>query len=466
MRTPGSLRWQVFGGCFGLTALVVVAFAFALHVQRGAVLHRSLASELESRVAAIGGLCEWEDGVLQFEGGEVPTDPRGQFLRGAAVASWPAAEFVIGDRALFDAVRAQVVPGPTGVFVASTGSLAYARVIEVPARPAAGEEPAQPAFAVLVVTSGSTTAMTANLAGLRANLVWVGCGVLSIAFAIAMWLSHRIVGPVAALATAAARAKAGQRIPMPRGGSCEMDGLATAFDGALARLDDARERQSHFAADASHELRTPIAIVRTQAEVLQLQAHDESRCRQGLEVILGAASRMSAMVDSLLLLARADRDGLAAGMEPCDLASLVRVEIADTKSTAGEPSDFLLVAASDATVLGDAGLLRTLVGNLLRNAIQHGKSAAPICVSVEVTEKIVDLAVVDRGAGIAPAHLPRIFERFFRADDSRSRLTGGAGLGLALVKAIADLHGATCTLHSEPGMGTTVRVVFPLAEVS
>lgn len=466
MRRPRSLRWQVFGVCFGLTSVVVVAFALALHAQRGAVLYQSLASGLESRVAAIGGLCEWEDGVLQVAGGEAPSDPRVQLLQGAAAATWPAAEFVIGDRALLDGVRAQVVPGPTSVFVAAAGSLACARVIEVPARVEEGEERSQAAFALLVVARGSTEPMVADLAELRANLVWVGSGALSIAFAIAMWLSRRIVGPVAALATAAAQTKAGHRLPMPRGGSSELGRLATAFDGALARLDDARERQSRFAADASHELRTPIAIVRTQAEVLQLQAHDESRCRHGLEVILGAASRMATTVDSLLLLARADRDGLAAGMEPCDLAALVRAEIADTKSAAGEPSDFLLVAASDATVLGDAGLLRTLVGNLLRNAIQHGKSAAPICVGVSVTERVVDLAVVDRGAGIAPEHLPRIFERFFRTDDSRSRLTGGAGLGLALVKAIADLHGATCTLHSEPGMGTTVRVAFPLAEVS
>lgn len=466
MRTPRSLRWQVFGGCFGLTAVVVVAFAFALHMQRAAVLYRSLASELESRVAAIGGLCEWEDGVLQFEGGEAPTDPRVQLLQGAAAASWPAAEFVIGDRALLDAVRMQVAPGPTGVLVASEGSLACARVIEVPARPAEGEEPAQQAFTLLVVASGSTAAMVADLAGLSANLAWVGCGVLSIAFALAMWLSSRIVGPVAALATAAAQTTPGQRIPMPRGGSSELDGLATAFDGALARLDDARERQSRFAADASHELRTPIAIVRTQTEVLQAQDYDESQCRQGLEVILGAASRMAATVDSLLLLARADRGVLAASMEACDLASLLRAEIADVESAATGPKDVVLAAANYATVRGDVGLLRTLIGNLLRNAIQHGKADAPIHVGVQVADGVVELSVVDRGPGIAPEYLPRVFERFFRTDDSRSRLTGGAGLGLALVKAIADLHGATCTIHSEPGVGTTARVVFPAAEAS
>ena len=434
---------------------------FAPAAQRSAVLQGSLARELAARAAAIGGLCEWEEGALQFGGGEAPTDPRLQLLQGAAVATWPAAEFVTGDLTLLDAVRAQVAPGPGGVLVALQGTLACARVIEVPARLAEGEEPAEAAFTVLVVTSGSTATIATDLAELRKNLIWVGGGVLVLAGAIAVWLSRRIVGPVAALATAATRIRAGQRQPMPRGGSREIDDLASALDGALTRLDDARERQSRFAADASHELRTPIAIVRTQAEVLQLGAFDAERCRLGLAVVVDAAARMAATVESLLLLARADAGAFAALLEPCDLVAIVRAEAVACRELAAERACSITVEAPLAgRMRGEAGLLRMLVGNLLGNAIEHSLRAGEIRVEVVVGTS-VSLAVIDHGEGIAAEAIPRVFERFFRADASRSRATGGAGLGLALVQSIADLHGARCSIESELGVGTTVNVVFP-----
>lgn len=458
MRALRSLRWQVFLGCFGLTAMIVVAFAIALHVQRGVGLLAALDRELLARIAAIAGLCEWEDGGVQFGGGEAPADPRQQVLQQAVVATWPARAFVAGDRQLLAALPTEPGVGPT--FVEATASRLCVQVCEVPARAAEAGEPPQPAFAVLVAAAADTTPIVRDLAALRLSLLGVGACVLVCAAAIASWLAARVTQPVGALVAAAQRTHAGQRQPMPRGGSREIDALADAFDGALARLDEARERQSRFAADASHELRTPIAIVRAQAEVLQLQAHDATQCRNGLDSILAAAGRMAATVEALLLLARADAGAIAEAMEPCDLAAIVRAEITTMAAAGGDASAITLDAVAAATVRGHAELLRTLVGNLLRNAAQHAGHSGPIRISVARANAVVELVVMDSGPGIAAELLPRVFERFFRADDSRSRLTGGAGLGLSLVKAIADLHGAPCAITSMQGQGTTVRVLF------
>lgn len=462
-----SLRWRIFGAFFSMTAVVLSAFAVVLHAQRSAVLYGSLGRELTLRAATIGGLCEMEHGELQIADSDTNDGPRLQLLQSAAVATWPELAFATGERALLDAVRAHVVAGEAAVFVDLPDSLACALIVDVPARAAHEGESAQDAFTVLVATSGSTTSIGNDLAQLRANLLLVGCSVLAVACGLALWLARRIVVPIAALAQAAGRTQAGQRVPMPRGGSSELAELAEALDGALTRLEDARERQSRFAADASHELRTPIAIVRTQIEVMQLEAFDAERCRQDLAVMLDAVKRMATTVESLLMLARADAGGFATSFDPCDLADVVKTEVALHAASAEEHGLEIAVlaptAANSTMVCGDPGLLRTLIGNLVGNAIRHSQRAGTIRVEVSATADAIDLAVVDTGCGIEASALPRVFERFFRADESRSRATGGVGLGLAVVKAIAVAHGATCTVVSTAGFGTTVRVAFPAA---
>lgn len=239
----------------------------------------------------------------------------------------------------------------------------------------------------------------------------------------------------------------------------EIARLARTMNGMLDRLETAQARQREFVSDTSHELRSPIASIRQQAEVAR--AHPD-RVELGplIDSILEDVARLQAMVENLLLLARADERSLQLREQPVDLDDLVFDEIRRRRfAMSGPPIDASGVTA--ARVLGDDRALRQVVRNLLDNAARHAVSAMAVSLR-EVAGRAV-LNVDDDGPGIPPADRQRVFERFARLDEARGRESGGAGLGLAIVSELVGAHEGNVTITDGPLGGACVQVDLPLA---
>jgi signal transduction histidine kinase len=219
-----------------------------------------------------------------------------------------------------------------------------------------------------------------------------------------------------------------------------------------------------FVANASHELKTPVAALRALAESLESAIGDDdpAAARRFAARVGREAERLEALVRDLLDLSRVERGALA--VEPLDLVGLVK-EVAEPYAERAEERHLRLRTALQAgtTMRGDRAQLSLLLSNLLDNALRHTGSRGMIRVSVEAADGTVVLQVADTGDGIPTVELPRIFERFYRVDKARTRRTGGTGLGLAIVRHVAEAHGGLVTVDSEVGKGSTFTVTLPAA---
>jgi signal transduction histidine kinase len=262
-----------------------------------------------------------------------------------------------------------------------------------------------------------------------------------------------------------------ERLPVTTPGD-ELGGLATVINDLLDRLEKSFAQQRRFMADASHELRTPAAILRTEADVtLSRATRAEDEYRASLGVMQDASRRLTRIVDDLFLLARADAGHLVVRAENLFLEDVVLDAvrgirpIADQRAVRVELHDM-----AEAPVHGDADLLGRLVLNLLDNAVKFSPAGAAVDVDLSRDDASGIVTVTDAGAGIPPDAQARIFERFYRVDAARSRVeastTSGAGLGLAIARRIAEAHGGALQLvESQPGR-TTFRATLPLRSVA
>ena len=319
--------------------------------------------------------------------------------------------------------------------------------------------------ALLIVTSQDLEEVDDEL---RDVIAWTGA-TLAVALALAAgaaWMAVRyLTRPLREIAAAATRIEHGHgETAIPGSGARdEIDALAGALGRAFSRLRDAYERQARFASDAAHELRTPVAAVLAQAEVATRRERTVDQYREAMDRIVEAAQRMQQTLDALLLVARGGSDTTRVREGSADLVSVVREATASCGAFAGSRAVALHVAGPEtAPLAGDPRLLGILVRNLVENAVAHSISGGSIDISVSVGPTEVTLRVCDRGDGIPADALPHVFDRFYRVDESRSRVTGGSGLGLSLVRLIAELHGGTATAESAVGVGTTMTVQLPL----
>jgi signal transduction histidine kinase len=281
----------------------------------------------------------------------------------------------------------------------------------------------------------------------------------AVAILAARVVSARVVEPLARIASKAAGvSKPTADAPLPVSGTGdEIDQLARTLNDAFARIHIAWQRQARFTADASHELRTPLAVMKTEAEVALRKERTPDEYRASLAAVGQAADRMHNLVDSLLLLARADADA-PLEQPPLDFALLTSQVV---RELAAPPSVAVRVhAETPVMVRGDERHLAILVRNLVANALRH-TSAGTVDVHVRALASCAELSVVDTGEGMPPDVVAHVFERFYRADAARSRDTGGAGLGLSIVRAIADAHGGTASVTSELGRGSAFVVRLP-----
>ncbi len=247
-------------------------------------------------------------------------------------------------------------------------------------------------------------------------------------------------------------------------GNDEVGHLAATFDRMLDRLEAAFQRERRFTADTSHEFRTPLAMLVSQIDVGLERRRSTAEYERILRSVRDDATRMSQLLAELLTLARADagRDELA--REPVDLEDLADQVAATMQSLARQRGITLeRVRQGAAVVEADQTRLTQLLVNLVENALKYTEAGGRVDVVTEAASGWAVLAVVDTGIGIPQEHLPHIFERFYRVDKARSRAAGGAGLGLAISRWVAEAHGGTIDVESEPGRGTTFTVRLPLA---
>jgi len=275
------------------------------------------------------------------------------------------------------------------------------------------------------------------------------------------WITSRALRPLDAIRKTAIGVSEGhldQRIDLPPDDS-ELGQLATLLNDTFGKLEAAFARQVRFTSDAAHELRTPLSVVISQAQMALRGDRDPAEYREMFEASLRGAKRMQSLTQSLLELARLDNGSATAIRIPCDLAELA-AEAISLVSIAAEERDATIIRDLKLTpcVIDPESVLRVIV-NLLNNAIEHG--IAPITLSTSYADGHVKLTVTDNGPGIEERHLPHLFDRFYRADESRNRKTGGTGLGLAICKAIIDAHGGSLTVSSSPGKGSVFTVTLP-----
>jgi two-component system heavy metal sensor histidine kinase CusS len=244
----------------------------------------------------------------------------------------------------------------------------------------------------------------------------------------------------------------------PAGWPRELQPLAIAFDEMLKRLDDSFTRLSQFSADLAHELRTPIANMLGEAQVTLTRDRTAAEYCETIESTIAECERLSRIVDNLLFVARVDAAREPIARRRFDARAAVE-KIAAFYQPIAEDHHVTISCRGEGQIYADPDLFERAVGNLLDNALRFTSENGSIQIALSERDADVEVAVSDNGCGIAPEHLPRVFDRFYRAESSRG--SDGAGLGLALVKSIVDLHGGSARIDSEINRGTTVTLSFP-----
>lgn len=287
------------------------------------------------------------------------------------------------------------------------------------------------------------------------------CATTAVLIVLLRWL----LKPLEDLALAASEVRAARLTFVPPESALqlrELKPLAQALSATIHRLREAFELQHRFVGDAAHELKTAVAVVRSSIQVMDLRPRSVDEYRAGLARVLADNERVETLVTRMLTLARFEEHH-PVQMDPMNLAEKAR----ETLSHLGSLSASYGVEVKSAMDTGlclriEPDAFEALISNLVVNAMQHSPRGEAVLVSLRADERTsrIVLEIKDAGPGVPPELLPHVFERFFRADRSRSRETGGAGLGLAICKSIVEAANGSIEMLSEPGRGTVVRVIF------
>ncbi len=280
------------------------------------------------------------------------------------------------------------------------------------------------------------------------------------------WLSRRALSPVDALVRTAhviSGANLGSRLQKLETGD-ELQRLSDTLNEMLGRIEAAFLRVTEFTADASHELRTPVSLIRTEAELALRRSRGEAEYKESLRHILLEAERTTALIEQLLSLARADSGRETLHLEPVDLRQTLRhvVDGWQQVATLRNLQFTATISEQDLLVLGDEAALRRVADILLDNAFKYTPSPGSVNLSLKQNGESAVITVQDSGIGISEEDQPKIFERFYRVDKARSREQGGAGLGLAIARWIVTQHHGSIAVESRPGQGSIFRVELPL----
>jgi two-component system OmpR family sensor kinase len=330
------------------------------------------------------------------------------------------------------------------------------------------EDSLQGNYVVLAIPMSDVLSTLGRLLQLE---VLISIGVVAATAILALLLIRIGLRPLVRMGAVAQDIAAGDlsRRVEPATGRTEIGRLGLALNGMLSQIESAfaertasNSRLRRFVADASHELRTPLTSIRGYSEMLRRGAAespaDADLARRRIEE---ESIRMTGLVDDMLVLARLDQ-GRPLEQEPVDLQAIATDAVADARAVAPQ-REIKLVSPGPVVVNGDDTRLRQVLGNLVRNALVHTPSQTPIDVKLSTEDSIARLSVADHGPGLLAEDADRIFEPFYRADPSRSRDSGGAGLGLSIVSAVVAAHGGRVSVRQTEGGGATFDVDLPLA---
>jgi signal transduction histidine kinase len=299
--------------------------------------------------------------------------------------------------------------------------------------------------------------------GLPTNIILQLLGAVLIAIllaGLAGWaLARKLSVPLEDLAGAAAAISKGDLTQTVSTSSSisELHGLGQAFNVMVENLRQSDETKKAFIADVTHELRTPLTVIKGTIETLEDGALDDLEGRSSLlSSMMRETDRLIRMVNDLLVLTRADAGSLPLNLQQLDLTELARMRC-ETMSPMGSRQQVELKVLGDAHyVSADPDRISQVISNLLDNAIRHAPAMSVVTVTVQSAEEGVECSVHDCGTGIPAKHLPFIFDRFYRVEASRDRLSGGTGLGLAIARALVSAHGGCISAQSVEGVGTTI----------
>ena len=454
----GSIRVRLTLWYVVLLAAILLAFSTFLYASFSRNLHEELDRSLSDRAQRIVETLDVRDGRVEV--GDAPDDLGSGTL---VIVYGPLGDPLAADGLPWPPPGVALVLEtlPRGERTLQTIAVAREdwRVLTVPV-----VEPG--ALSVVVQVARAERNVAAALRGL---LFLMGVAIpltLLVAIAGGLFLAGRALNPIDRITQGAARIGAedlSQRLGV-RGRNDEIGRLAATFDGMLDRLERAFQRQRQFTADASHELRTPLAVLSSQAEVALTRNRTGAEYRRVIESMQEDTRRMSQLVAELLTLARADAGQETIAREPIDLGELA-TQVMSAMAPLASARGVLLRSGAivSVTVEGDQTRLTQLFVNLVENALKYTPAGGSVTVSVARDIEMILFTVADTGIGIAPEHLPSIFDRFYRAESARGHNdVGGAGLGLAISKWIARAHGADIVATSELGRGTTFTVKWPI----
>jgi heavy metal sensor kinase len=476
---PRSIRWQLQLWHGLLLLAVLCGFAYTAHRLLWAQELRRVDAELQQRVNELLGLigrppgppdgsreAALEDFFSLPEDAWSPTGSRAQQER--SLREWTAAAhgwFAVWER------RGSILRASDA---ATAGRSAPALAENRPLTPHGATFPmadGQPGRELAAVTPrGERVLAGRSLASETVashRIGWRLAGFAASIWLLGMlgggWLTGRALRPIQTISDTAAGISAGRldrRIEI-EARETELGRLATVLNATFARLRQAFDHQARFTADAAHELRTPVTVMLSQTQLALQRERTPQEYQDTLLTCRRAAERMSGLIESLLELAHLDTEAAILEKHPVDLATVAADSAALLTGLAAERSLSLERQLEPAACHGDADRLGQIVTNFLGNALRHSPAGATITLATGTTDGRAWVSVADQGSGIASEHLPHLFERFYRADPSRHRASGGAGLGLAICKAIAEAHGGAIEVSSEPGAGSTFRLSLP-----
>ena len=445
----GATLWFV-----GATAALLAIFSFFVIAEVRRSLEAALDDRLVGQSQALAALCEWEEDIpgIVLEGAEDDGRRLPPILGEARfeILALPGMELVHRQgRALpptsFDGegnlMNVDDEDRQLRIFVGRSS---------IPPERGDRGEPDAPGFEVLLRVGADLHEVDDAVSRIAVRIVVLCLLSLALIVGLGAFLARRLVRPIVALDAAAASIEKGERSKMPiRGVSDEVDGLAETLDRAFASLQEALESQRRFTANAAHELRNPLAVIRNAASMASREERDEEDVRVLLADIEETSKRMGGIVEALLVLARLDAGAARARFESVDVAAMIS-ELAATRGVE-------ISVSGEGHVDADPDLMRMMLGNVLDNAVRHDRSNERIEVAIEPIEhERLRITMRDHGPGMTDEECARATQAFFRAEGATvSR--DGAGLGLAIVNAIARLHGGTCRLSpAKPGLSVAI----------
>ncbi len=466
-----TIRARLTLGYVALLALILILFSGALYLTLSRSLYQQVDDNLRVNVEQAAGAVNVESGQINFQNSEGdPPDVAGVRDRGYLVRLVDANGAAADTTARFAALPVS----SNALALARNGQTSFETLgsngqsFRVITRPIAENG----VFYGALQLAQSLAEVSGTLQRLLLLLAAIVPLTLAFASVGGFWFAQRALAPMDRITRAAQRISAqdlSQRLNLKLPDD-EVGRLAHTFDAMLARLDEAFRRERQFTADASHELRTPLTVMRGEIDVALNRSRSKEEYARVLSELGKDVDRLTLMANDLLMLARADAGRLPVQRDALDAMRLLDAVAYEMRPLAEAKNIALEVRADPAlNFWADEDKLLRVLFNLVDNALKFSSAGDRVILTAAPDAGRVALAVSDTGAGISPEHLPHIFERFYRADESHSRTPstgagGGAGLGLAIAHSLVLAQGGTLEAHSVVGQGTTFTIKLPLKE--